>query len=181
MKSSRHLLCNWRTSLSTCCLAQAQHLSMRSFVVSWHNTWAQDLNVKHALLLWVEMHAVYPHLSRMAWNYLSIPSMSICMPVCHRPHFLLATSTNIECVFSKGQLIFSHIWNWLSITSTHILRNLMCTEWGTCDAQDGLRHEHQNKHTHTHTHNLNTFLTICAQGFTFKVSWYFMKYSNALS
>ena len=60
------------------------------------------------------------------------------------------------------------------------VRNLMRAEWGMCDAHDGLMHEHQNKHTHTH--NLNTlFLTICAQGFEFKVSRYFFKYSDALS
>ena len=80
-------------------------------------------NVKDVLLWWVEMCAVYPHLSQMAQNYLSIPSMSICMPVCHRPHFLLATPTNIEHVFSKGWLILLHIHNQLSITSTC---TLMC-------------------------------------------------------
>jgi len=78
-------------------------------------------NVKDVLLWWVEMCAVYPHLSQMAWNYLSIPSMSICMPVCHRPHFLLATSTDVEHVFSKGQLVLLHIHNWLSVASTHAL------------------------------------------------------------
>jgi len=78
-------------------------------------------NVKDTLLWWVEMHAVYPHLSQMARNYLSIPGMSICMPVCHRPHFLLATSTDVERVFSKGRLILLHIHNRLSVASTHML------------------------------------------------------------
>jgi hypothetical protein len=33
-------------------------------------------NVKDPLLWWVEMRAVYPRLSQMARNYLSIPGMS---------------------------------------------------------------------------------------------------------
>ncbi|KIK02052.1 hypothetical protein K443DRAFT_97641 [Laccaria amethystina LaAM-08-1] len=53
------------------------------------------------------MHAVYPRLSRMARNYLSIP----------------ATSTDVERVFSKGRLVLSHIRNRLSVAST---RALMC-------------------------------------------------------
>ncbi|KIK04005.1 hypothetical protein K443DRAFT_93961 [Laccaria amethystina LaAM-08-1] len=53
------------------------------------------------------MCAVYPCLSRMARNYLSIP----------------ATSTDVERVFSKGRLVLSHIRNRLTVAST---RALMC-------------------------------------------------------
>ena len=65
---------------------------------------------------------VYPH--------------QIYISVCHRPHFLLATSTFVEGVFSKGQLALLHICNWLSLTSTHA--SMCLGAWGKlglmCDA-----------------------------------------------
>ena len=35
----------------------------------------------------------------------------------------IATSVNVECVFSKGRLVLSHVQNALSVQSTH---TLMC-------------------------------------------------------
>ncbi len=35
-------------------------------------------NVEDALAWWNEQHAMYPHLSHMALNYLSIPGMLLC-------------------------------------------------------------------------------------------------------
>ena len=32
-----------------------------------------------------------------------------------------ATSIDMECIFSKGRLILSHVWNGLSVQSTHAL------------------------------------------------------------
>jgi len=40
-------------------------------------------NVKDSLLWWVEKQAMYPHLSRMARNYLSIPGMFSPLPKCY--------------------------------------------------------------------------------------------------
>ena len=105
--------------LLSCSSSAPVNEELRSELAQYLSTGPE--NVKDALLWWVEMHAIYPRLSRMARNYLSIPGMSICIPVCHRAHFLLATSTNIECVFSKGRLVLSHIQNRLSVTSTRVL------------------------------------------------------------
>ncbi|KAF5340736.1 hypothetical protein D9611_007371 [Ephemerocybe angulata] len=44
---------------------------------------------------WVKCQKEYPWLSRMAWNFLSIP----------------ATSVDVERVFSKGQILISHLRN----------------------------------------------------------------------
>jgi len=62
-------------------------------------------DVKNASVWWVKNRAVYPRLSRMALNYLSIP----------------ATSVDVERVFSKGRLILSHVRNGLSVQSTRAL------------------------------------------------------------
>ncbi|SJL03663.1 uncharacterized protein ARMOST_16509 [Armillaria ostoyae] len=64
-------------------------------------------NVDDGLAWWNERRAMYPHLSRMALNYLSIP----------------ATSVDVERVFSRGRILLSHIRNRLSAQST---RALLC-------------------------------------------------------
>ena len=66
-KSSRHLLCNQTTSSSTCCLAQARHLSIRSFVVSWHSTWAQDLRMSK-MHFSCELRCVLSTLTYLGWH-----------------------------------------------------------------------------------------------------------------
>ena len=59
------------------------------------------------------------------------------------------------------------------------LRNLMHTEWGTCDTWDGLMCEHQNKHTHTTlTHFLSLYMHRVS---SLRSLGIFIKYSNALS
>ncbi|KIM53583.1 hypothetical protein SCLCIDRAFT_74190, partial [Scleroderma citrinum Foug A] len=50
---------------------------------------------------------IYPCLSRMALNYLSVP----------------ATSIDVECLFSHGRLLLSHVRSRLSVKST---RALLC-------------------------------------------------------
>ncbi|EIM91974.1 uncharacterized protein STEHIDRAFT_46290, partial [Stereum hirsutum FP-91666 SS1] len=50
---------------------------------------------------------IFPRLSRMALDYLSIP----------------ATSVNVERLFSRGQLLLSHVRNRLSVQTT---RALLC-------------------------------------------------------
>ncbi|KAJ2920816.1 hypothetical protein H1R20_g16278, partial [Candolleomyces eurysporus] len=62
-------------------------------------------NIEAPLAWWYENQGSYPRLWRMARDYLTIP----------------ATSVAIERVFSKGQLIISHIRNQLSGQSTRAL------------------------------------------------------------
>ena len=81
-------------------------------------------NIKDAFAWWVKNRAVYPRLSRMALDYLSIPGM-FSIP---KPHMFLlinptATSVDVERVFSKGRLVLSHVRNGLSVQST---RALLC-------------------------------------------------------
>ncbi|GLB43472.1 putative protein dimerization activity [Lyophyllum shimeji] len=64
-------------------------------------------NVGDAIQWWYEKRLVYPRLSRMALDYLSIP----------------ATSVDVERVFSRGRLILSHTRSRLSALST---RALLC-------------------------------------------------------
>ena len=59
------------------------------------------------LIWWFERVGTFPHLSRMALDYLSIP----------------ATSVEVERVFSKGRLLLSHVRSRLSAQST---RALLC-------------------------------------------------------
>jgi len=67
---------------------------------------------------------VYPRLSRMVLDYLSIPGMFFVIKL-----FVLvlmactATSVDVEHVFSKGRLVLSHVRNALSAQST---RALLC-------------------------------------------------------
>ncbi|GLB45613.1 putative hAT family C-terminal dimerisation region [Lyophyllum shimeji] len=64
-------------------------------------------NVKNVLLWWREHKAMYPVLSRMALDYLTIP----------------ATSVDVERVFSRGRLLLSHVRSRLSAQTT---RALLC-------------------------------------------------------
>lgn len=68
---------------------------------------ADCVRVPDVLQWWHEQRNVYPRLSRMAIDYLSIP----------------ATSVDVERVFSKGRILLSHIRSRLSVQST---RALMC-------------------------------------------------------
>ncbi|OJA12661.1 hypothetical protein AZE42_13159 [Rhizopogon vesiculosus] len=59
----------------------------------------------NAIAWWHERHASYPHLSRMAMDYLTIP----------------ATSVDVEHLFSHGRLLLTHVHSCLSAESTHAL------------------------------------------------------------
>ncbi|GLB45148.1 putative hAT family C-terminal dimerisation region [Lyophyllum shimeji] len=63
--------------------------------------------VKDVLKWWASKRGIWPNLSRMALDYLSIP----------------ATSTDVERVFSRGRILLSHTRNRLSPQTT---RALMC-------------------------------------------------------
>ena len=71
---------------------------------------------------------MYPTLSRMALDYLSIPGMyhiqfSPCFSIYIICTTLAATTVDVERVFSKGRILLPHVRNRLSVQST---RALMC-------------------------------------------------------
>ena len=81
---------------------------------------------KDPLMWWVKKQAMYPCLSRMACNYLSIPGLSFYIYIHIKLTLysnLLATSVDVERIFSKGRLILSHVCNHLSVNLT---RGLLC-------------------------------------------------------
>jgi hAT family C-terminal dimerisation region len=82
-------------------------------------------NIKNALAWWVKNQAVYPHLSWMTLDYLSIPGMCslINSPMLDLTMPTTATSVDMEHVFSKERLVLSHVRNGLSVQSTC---TLMC-------------------------------------------------------
>lgn len=64
-------------------------------------------DVEDPLLWWAERRSMFPALSRMALDYLSIP----------------ATSVDVERAFSRGRLLLTHVRSRLSAQST---RSLLC-------------------------------------------------------
>ena len=76
-------------------------------------------HVIDALAWWVGKHATYPHLSRMALNYLSIPGRwNLQHSFMLLTRYLTATSVDVECIFSHGRLLLSHVHSQLSVQST---------------------------------------------------------------
>ena len=86
--------------------------------------------VNDPLEWWLAQCTIYPCLSRMAINYLMIPSeFSTVLIYCHLFQFWLATSVDIECLFSRGCILLPHLWNGLSSKS---VSTLMCLgDWCT--------------------------------------------------
>ncbi len=80
-------------------------------------------NVDDGLARWNERRAMYPHLSCMALNYLSIPGTLLCLYDSPYSYSHLATSVDVERIFSRGCILLSHIRNRLSAQST---RALLC-------------------------------------------------------
>ena len=82
-------------------------------------------HVLDVLVWWYEHKGTYPRLSRMALDYLSIPGeffIKECTSVLLNKG-LVATSVDVERVFSQGRLLLSHVRSRLSVQST---RALMC-------------------------------------------------------
>ena len=75
-------------------------------------------DTKDPLMWWYEHHGAFPNLSCMARDYLSIPGKSNNFSTV--PKYLLfpATTVDVECVFSQGRLVLSHIHSRLSVQST---------------------------------------------------------------
>jgi hypothetical protein len=78
-------------------------------------------NVKDAIKWWREKHNVYPRLSRMALDYLTIPGMQCLACVFNLLTKSTATSIDVERLFSRGRLILSHTCSRLSVSSTRAL------------------------------------------------------------
>ena len=64
-----------------------------------------DPSVRDALKWWYDHRFEYPHLSRMARDYHSIPP----------------TSVDVERVFSRGRILLSHLRNCMSAETTCLL------------------------------------------------------------
>lgn len=82
-------------------------------------------DVKDGLLWWHKRRATFPGLSRMARVYLSIPGKGSYLHKCRHSTnlFFLATSVDVERVFSQGRLLLSHVRSRLTVQST---RALLC-------------------------------------------------------
>ena len=71
---------------------------------------------------WYEQRLVYPRLHHMALDYLTIPGVYITSLLLFLFLLLcLATSVDVERVFSQGRLLLSHVHSRLSVQSTHAL------------------------------------------------------------
>jgi hAT family C-terminal dimerisation region len=83
--------------------------------------------VSDVLAWWYERRAMFPCLSRMALDYLSIPgrlfSLITFVTLPAYGIVLTATSVDVERVFSRGRLLLSHVRSRLSAQST---RALLC-------------------------------------------------------
>ena len=71
-------------------------------------------HVTHALTWWHKNRCVYPCLHHMALDYLTIPGEFYLLSDSSWL-LLLATSVDVEQVFSQGWLLLSHVWSHLSI------------------------------------------------------------------
>lgn len=79
-------------------------------------------NITDPVRWWYEKCKTYPWLSHMATNYLSIPGALRMHSKYYLYSFLcIATSVDVEHLFSRGHLILSHTWSCLSVTSTWAL------------------------------------------------------------
>lgn len=83
----------------------------------------RELSVKDGLLWWYERKHIYPHLSRMAMDYLSIPGNLSFFILLELFISFAATSVDVERTFSQGRLLLSHVRSRLSVQST---RALLC-------------------------------------------------------
>jgi hypothetical protein len=81
-------------------------------------------NVKNPIQWWYEKRKAYPRLHRMALDFLSIPGL-LSHPSSGPSHSSnsLATSVDVERLFSRGQPVLSHTRSRLSVAST---RALLC-------------------------------------------------------
>lgn len=96
---------------------------------------ARDLDVKDGIRWWHERKHLYPHLYRMALDYLSIPGKLwpfLFATGCSQYMYVItATSVDVERIFSQGRILLSHVRSRLSVQST---RALLCVGvWSLMD------------------------------------------------
>jgi hypothetical protein len=103
-------------------LAAPKASDLRSEIDRYLSTDVED--VRDAVMWWTERKSMFPILSRMALDYLTIPG-----ECSHRRHFPLvsqrfpATSVDVERVFSRGRLVLSHT---RSRLATQTIRAVLC-------------------------------------------------------
>ena len=78
-------------------------------------------DVTDALKWWYERCGSFPCLSRMARNYLSIPGEQCLLTSVQGAKSLVpvATTVDVERVFSHGRLVLPHVHGRLAVQSTH--------------------------------------------------------------
>ena len=83
------------------------------------------------ILWWSEHRAVYPQLLHMALDYLTIPGKSsiILFMLSGTNRLVIATSVQVEWLFSHGQILLLHTCNCLSGQTTHAL--LCLRDWSS--------------------------------------------------
>lgn len=80
-------------------------------------------HVTDTIVWWHERRSSYPCLSRMALDYLTIPGTSNLSLSKIILTLLVATSVDVERLFSRGRLLLTHVRSRLSAQST---RALLC-------------------------------------------------------
>ena len=95
---------------------------------------------------------VYPKLSAMAFNFLSVPGMSYLLVLKFQLIIFKAMSTAVEHLFSQGQQLLHFTWNCMSPSMIHAF--LCLGDWGKRDLIDmpeivavirlGKKHAHSN-------------------------------------
>jgi hypothetical protein len=79
--------------------------------------------VRDAVMWWAERKAMYPALSRMALDYLTIPGKQQYSSVRLLLTVSAATSIDVERLFSRGRLVLSHTRSRLATQTT---RAILC-------------------------------------------------------
>ncbi|KIL63966.1 hypothetical protein M378DRAFT_79034, partial [Amanita muscaria Koide BX008] len=94
-------------------LAKPKLSHLRDELAIYLSTDVEDIT--NPIAWWLERRSLYPRLSRMALDYLTIP----------------ATSVDVERLFSRGRILLSHLRNRMSAQTT---RALLCLgDWSLLD------------------------------------------------
>ena len=89
-------------------------------IMHYSNTGPEAVKNEDLLVWWYEHRHVYPHLSRMALDYHTIPSMSF-FNLWNMIDLYSAISVAIEQIFSQGWLVLPYVYNQLSAESIWVL------------------------------------------------------------
>ena len=85
---------------------------------------------------WWDHQMVYPKLSAMTFNFLSVPGMLYLLVLKFQLIIFKATSTTVECLFLQGQHLLHFTWNRMSPSMIHAF--LCLGDWGKRDLIDML-------------------------------------------